>query len=417
MNGIRIWPLAVAMFIANNHLGGTIMGQYQKETVAPPIPIGDRFAIQTPQGEVSVKNFYPTALIVGPQSLVMDVDAFSVTYDRTNQLFFITVRGETRNEVIKHRKEAEAAFLRLLGVTAGDACRLQVKETIWGAGQLAFNPNSNLPLSFCVTTTPQRNNENTEPSKTAKGNVNLVGTTWKIYMTNGTELGTYTFLAGGRIEEDEKAKWKLVGNKLNITEEYGNIDLIVKRNLMTGNGQLGMNPRPFRLRGIKARDNSSDNSMVDQRGDGSSVVIHFPSYVALPHKTVLQRWLTNRPELRPATDEDCKNELGLRDARKNNKNYHPYYVTGDFNSDGRLDFAVVLIDERKSDENKAALLVFNGPLSANTTAAYFEDKMDLFGVNLFFFTDRPKPYRLLVGPFNSDSGFILEPRGKGYIAR
>lgn len=81
--------------------------------------------------------------------------------------------------------------------------------------------------------------------------ISLIGTTWKIYETikGVEEWGTYTFLANGRIAEDENARWKLVGNKVNIKEEYGDIDLVIKGNKMTGSGQLGMNPRPFPMRG------------------------------------------------------------------------------------------------------------------------------------------------------------------------
>lgn len=257
MNNIRTRSFILAAVMMINLFAGRAGGQNQKEAVVPPIPIGDRFTIETPQGPVTVKNFYPTALIVGPQSLVMDVDAFSVTYDGINRIFFITVVGESRNQVIKHRKEAETAFLRLLQVMPSDACRLNIKLSIGGAGMLAFNPTSNLPLSFCTQrseATIRRNNRGGRRTS----NTGLIGTTWKIFMTtDGTELSTYTFLPGGRIEEDEKAKWKLTGNKLNITEEYGDIDLRISGNLMTGNGQLGMNPRPFRLRGVRVRDNRS----------------------------------------------------------------------------------------------------------------------------------------------------------------
>jgi hypothetical protein len=84
----------------------------------------------------------------------------------------------------------------------------------------------------------------------------LVGTTWKIYQTiNGVEeWGTYTFQAGGKIAEDEGTRWKLVGNKLNIIEQYGDIDLVINGDKMTGSGQLGMNPRPFPMKGVKIKD-------------------------------------------------------------------------------------------------------------------------------------------------------------------
>jgi hypothetical protein len=172
MNSISTCSLALAAIMLLNLFGECVVGQTQKEAAAPSIPTGDHFTIQTPQGVVTVKNFYPTALIVGPQSLVVDVNSFSVSYDGTYHIFFITVRGESRNEIIKHRKEAEGAFLQLLEVTPKDACRLHVELSYWGAGVLAFDPNSRLPLSFCASTSEQADQQSAKTSK--KNNTNQI---------------------------------------------------------------------------------------------------------------------------------------------------------------------------------------------------------------------------------------------------
>ncbi len=43
------------------------------------------------------------------------------------------------------------------------------------------------------------------------------------------------------------------------------------------------------------------------------------------------------------------NESGLAAIRKeDNKNYQPYYAVGDFNGDGKQDFAVALVKKRPS---------------------------------------------------------------------
>jgi hypothetical protein len=95
-------------------------------------------------------------------------------------------------------------------------------------------------------------------------------------------------------------------------------------------------------------------------------------------------------------------------------NYHPYVATGDFNSDGVGDFAIVLIDRSKSTHN-FALFVFNGPFGPKSASpAFVKSGLDLRGQGLFFGPPRPKPYRLVMGPFESDYSVILVPRGHTY---
>jgi hypothetical protein len=93
--------------------------------------------------------------------------------------------------------------------------------------------------------------------------------------------------------------------------------------------------------------------------------------------------------------------------------YHPYVVTGDFNGDGARDFAAVVIDRSKSEKN-FTLLIFNGPLDSNSAPAYVESGLDLRYAGMSFGPPRPKPYRIVVGPFESDNTFILVPKGKTY---
>lgn len=94
--------------------------------------------------------------------------------------------------------------------------------------------------------------------------------------------------------------------------------------------------------------------------------------------------------------------------------YHPYIVTGDFNNDGVEDFAAILIDSTKQEKH-FALIVFNGPFrSASPSPAFMESGMDPKYYGLFYGPPRPKPYRLLLGRFESDSGTLLIPHGRGY---
>jgi hypothetical protein len=96
-------------------------------------------------------------------------------------------------------------------------------------------------------------------------------------------------------------------------------------------------------------------------------------------------------------------------------NYHPYYIEGDFNGDGSKDFAVVVIAPIRSAK-RFVLLVFNGPFTSSDihSPAFISEPMDLTESGLFFGSPRPKPYRLLVGGFESE-GMLLLPKGKGYV--
>ncbi len=136
---------------------------------------------------------------------------------------------------------------------------------------------------------------------------------------------------------------------------------------------------------------------------------------------VLKGWLARHPGYRLATDEDCEcggdieqMRTGYGGETKPVPHYHPYTATGDFNADGVEDFAVVLIDRSKKEKN-FALAVFNGPFESETLSpAFFRSGMDLKYSGLFYGPPRPKPYRLLLGPFESDSGVLLIPHGRSY---
>ena len=135
---------------------------------------------------------------------------------------------------------------------------------------------------------------------------------------------------------------------------------------------------------------------------------------------VLQRWLVQHTEYRIAADADCQCPEDILEMRTQSDgvwkpipDYHPYTVTGDFNGDGAEDFAIVLIDSR-AKEDGYTLLVFNGPFKSEIAPPAFVQSLQLKYRGLFYGPPRPKPYRLLVGRFASDSGVILVPHRKGY---
>jgi len=96
----------------------------------------------------------------------------------------------------------------------------------------------------------------------------------------------------------------------------------------------------------------------------------WPSHTLTPQQqTVINEWIKAHPVYRVANDTDCdctddiqQMKTGYGGKWKAAPDYHPYIATGDFNSDGATDFAVVVIDTLKPKKN-FSLLVFNGPLA------------------------------------------------------
>jgi hypothetical protein len=138
-------------------------------------------------------------------------------------------------------------------------------------------------------------------------------------------------------------------------------------------------------------------------------------------QAIISEWIRAHPAYRIATDSDCdcaediqQMKAGYGGEWKPVPDYHPYIATGDFNSDGVGDFAVVVIDRSKTNKN-FSLLVFNGPFGATPTSpAFVESDLDLRYQGLSFGPPRPKPYRLVVGPFESDNTWILVPKAHTY---
>jgi hypothetical protein len=93
--------------------------------------------------------------------------------------------------------------------------------------------------------------------------------------------------------------------------------------------------------------------------------------------------------------------------------YQPYYTKGDFNWDGKTDFAVGAVKGKNPDTFRVA--IFHGPFGPMhpAKAAFISEPIRL-GVGMAYGPPRPKPYMLLVSPFESH-GAVLKPTPKGYV--
>lgn len=151
----------------------------------------------------------------------------------------------------------------------------------------------------------------------------------------------------------------------------------------------------------------ADSANDDLHGDDANEFEHIQN----DHAAVLKKYLKTKSELSPAiaTDYDRANPK-LVEIRKEYQKGHPYYVAGDFNRDGKEDFAVIL--KSKKAKNSFRLAVFNGPLNQNNGEPAFSGVSDYrYVLQIEDEADMPALY---IGSYASDDGFSLEPSGKGY---
>jgi hypothetical protein len=141
------------------------------------------------------------------------------------------------------------------------------------------------------------------------------------------------------------------------------------------------------------------------------------------HRAVLKAWLEHyKPWLRPAVEDlDSiydKNPEKIR--RILGKEAHQFYTFGDFNGDGKEDFAVILVDDREDytkvcdHEVCSAFAIFNGDFSANPSPAFYREELDMLEYGYLAFSQKVKQ-RLY---FGSLKGYYfcstLMPKGNSY---
>lgn len=105
--------------------------------------------------------------------------------------------------------------------------------------------------------------------------------------------------------------------------------------------------------------------------------------------------------------------------------FTPFYKAGDFNHDGRRDFALVLVRDRAARVDTmlaeshryrydVRVVVFNGARGGGYRPA-FERDYDAPLV-CFFALSQERRSKLYFAIFETDDGFVMTPAGRGYIA-
>jgi hypothetical protein len=127
-------------------------------------------------------------------------------------------------------------------------------------------------------------------------------------------------------------------------------------------------------------------------------------------------WLEAHPRYYALQDKDCRCDEELVYIRTQSRGqwkaqpaYHPFAMQGDFNGDGRADIALVLGDRQSKNARRVLILTAR---STGSPTIYLSENIPGTAA-LFFGAPRPKPYRLLVGEFESDSGFTVIPQRNG----
>ena len=143
-----------------------------------------------------------------------------------------------------------------------------------------------------------------------------------------------------------------------------------------------------------------------------------PSFINPAHRQALQSFLKTKPYLRVATYADAEDKTKLEYVSNVTfgENKSPYYAVGDFNNDGREDFAIAFVNTRSPKEFPVA--IFNGPFRDGkwVAPAFYNEKR--FGAADFLLSIKNDAGRdqLQVSIPGGDMTVMLKPRrgGRGY---
>lgn len=143
------------------------------------------------------------------------------------------------------------------------------------------------------------------------------------------------------------------------------------------------------------------------------------------HASALQQFLSGHPDLDFMSESDC-DRASLRDMRKHfGARFMPYYRVGDFNRDGRQDFALLLAKDAPPKEDpgladthrfqyEVTVVVFNGLRGGGYKTVFV--KNTTAPLVCFLAMSREKRSKLYFAVYETDAGFVMTPAGQGYIA-
>jgi hypothetical protein len=148
------------------------------------------------------------------------------------------------------------------------------------------------------------------------------------------------------------------------------------------------------------------------------VKINLPAYLQPEHKPVLERWLKEKRNLRLATEYDWTDKENLEIWRKDwGKDFNPHYSIGDFNRDGKNDFAVLLVDLKNGEKQGFAIAIFNAPFGNKKAPNYFEEGYASLG-RCYIVYNKMIKRRLFLGVYESDFYCVtFYPKGVRYYFR
>jgi hypothetical protein len=134
--------------VAEQLVAGLTNGTLPAASSTVSSPSGSTITIGTSQGSVAMNNFYksPDYIAQDQQAVVIRQTATStIIYNISDSSFWVGVNGTPFSDL---RNAAEKYFLTTLGISEGDACKLNVTE---GVIYSANNPDygKSFPLSFC----------------------------------------------------------------------------------------------------------------------------------------------------------------------------------------------------------------------------------------------------------------------------